>query len=136
MAAALIGGVALNYLFIEPTYTLTINELSNAAALLVMVAVAVAVAIVVDNAARRTTEAARARAEADTLTLLASSVLRGEDALPAMLERIRETFAVTGTSLLQRDEGSAGWRVIASSGETPPTSDDGASASRYPSTWS
>ena len=123
VAAALIGGVALNYLFIEPTYTLTINELSNAAALLVMVAVAVAVAIVVDNAARRTKEAARARAEADTLTLLASSVLRGEDALPAMLERIRETFAVASTSLLQRDGHADDWRMIASSGEDPPTSD-------------
>jgi two-component system sensor histidine kinase KdpD len=123
VAAALIGGVALNYLFIEPTYTLTINELSNAVALLVMVTVAVAVAIVVDNAARRTKEAARARAEADTLTLLASSVLRGEDALPAMLERIRETFAVANTSLLQRDGPAEGWRVIASSGEDPPTSD-------------
>ena len=124
VAAALIGGLALNYLFIEPTYTLTINELSNAAALLVMVAVAVAVAIVVDNAARRTKEAARARAEADTLTLLASSVLRGEDALPAMLERIRETFAVTSASLLLRDDTAAPWRVIASSGDTPPASDD------------
>ena len=120
VVAALIGGVALNYLFIEPTYTLTINELSNAAALLVMVAVAV----VVDTAARRTEEAARARAEADTLTLLASSVLRGEDALPAMLDRIRETFAVANTSLLQREEPGSKWRVIASSGDTPPSSDD------------
>ena len=124
VVAALIGGVALNYLFIEPTYTLTINELSNAAALLVMVGVAVAVAVVVDTAARRTEEAARARAEADTLTLLASSVLRGEDALPAMLDRIRETFAVANTSLLQREEPGSKWRVIASSGDTPPSSDD------------
>ena len=124
VAAALIGGLALNYLFIEPTYTLTINQLSNAAALLVMVAVAVAVSIVVDNAARRTKEAARARAEADTLTLLASSVLRGEDALPAMLERIRETFAVASASLLLRDDTAAPWRVIAASGDTPPASDD------------
>ena len=124
VAAAVIGGLALNYLFIEPTYTLTINELSNAAALLVMVAVAVAVAIVVDNAARRTKEAARARAEADTLTLLASSVLRGEDALPAMLERIRETFAVASASLLLRDDTAAPWRVIAASGDTPPATDD------------
>jgi two-component system sensor histidine kinase KdpD len=123
VAAALIGGLTLNYLFIEPTYTLTINQPSNAAALLVMVAVAVAVSIVVDNAARRTKEAARARAEADTLTLLANSVLRGEDALPAMLERIRETFTLTSTSLLQRDNPAADWRQIASSGENPPTSD-------------
>ncbi len=123
VAAALIGGLTLNYLFIEPTYTWTINQPSNAAALLLMVAVAVAVSIVVDNAARRTKEAARARAEADTLTLLANSVLRGEDALPAMLERIRETFTLTSASLLQRDNPAADWRQIASSGENPPTSD-------------
>jgi two-component system sensor histidine kinase KdpD len=125
VAAAVIAGLALNYLFIEPTRTWTINQPVNAAALLLMVAVAVAVAIVVDNAARRTKEAARARAEADTLTLFASSVLRGEDALPAMLERIRETFAVASASLLQHDAPAADWRVIASSGDTPPTSDDG-----------
>jgi len=123
VAAGLISGLALNYLFIEPTYTLTISEPSNAAALVVMVAVAVAVSVVVDNAARRTTEAARARAEADTLTLLASSVLRGEDALPAMLGRIRETFAMTSTSLLERTGPGGQWSVIASSGENPPGSD-------------
>ena len=123
VAAALIAGLALNYLFIEPTYTWTINQPSNAAALLVMVVVAVAVAIVVDNAARRTKEAARARAEADTLTLLANSVLRGEDALPAMLKRIRETFAVASASLLHRDHPSADWCVIASDGDPLPTSD-------------
>ena len=123
VAAALIGGLTLNYLFIEPTYTWTINQPSNAAALLLMVAVAVAVSIVVDNAARRTKEAARARAEADTLTLLANSVLRGEDALPAMLERIRETFTLTSASLLQRDNPASDWRQIASSGENPPTSE-------------
>ena len=102
-----------------------------------MVAVAVAVSIVVDNAARRTKEAARARAEADTLTLLANSVLRGEDALPAMLERIRETFAVTGASLLQRDDplgGLARDRLQRGDPRRPPTSR--ASASRSPSTWS
>jgi two-component system, OmpR family, sensor histidine kinase KdpD len=125
VVAALIAGLALNYLFIEPTYTWTINQPSNAAALLLMVVVAVAVAIVVDNAARRTKEAARARAEADTLTLLASSVLRGEDALPAMLKRIRETFAVASASLLQRDHAAADWRVIASDGDPVPSSDRG-----------
>ncbi len=123
VAAAVIAGLALNYLFIEPTYTWTINQPINAAALLLMVTVAVAVAIVVDTAARRTKEAARARAEADTLTLLANSVLRGEDALPAMLERIRETFAVTSASLLTREDPVAGWRVITSSGDRPPTAD-------------
>ena len=49
---------------------------------------------VVDLAARRTSEAARSSAEAETLSTLAGSLLRGEQALPALLERVQETFAV------------------------------------------
>ncbi|MGB8020237.1 MAG: sensor histidine kinase KdpD [Candidatus Nanopelagicales bacterium] len=128
LAAALWSGLALNYLFIEPKGTLTINEPGNAIALLVMIGVAIAVSIVVDNAARRSTEAARARAEADTLTLFAGSVLRGEDVLPAMLEQVRETFSMTGVSVLERTDPLGGWSVRASSGDHPPTSDrDGVS---------
>ncbi len=101
-----------------------------------MVAVAVAVSIVVDNAARRTKEAARARAEADTLTLLANSVLRGEDALPAMLERIRETFTLTSTSLLQRDNPASDWRRSHPAGRTRRPQTARESACRSPTTWS
>ena len=121
--AALIAGVALNYLFIGPTYTLTISEPSNALALLVMVATAVSVAIVVDHAARRTKEASRARAEADTLTVFAGSVLRGEDDLQALLERIAVTFHLHAAALLHRPEPRAPWTALASVGHPAPTSD-------------
>jgi len=57
---------------------------------------------VVDLAARRTTEAARAAAEAETLSTLAGSVLRGESALPALLDRVRETFGMTSATLLEK----------------------------------
>ncbi len=124
VATAIIAGVMLNYLFIPPTGTLTIAQPSNAAALLVMIGVAIAVSLVVTNSARRTAEAAQARAEADTLTLFAGSVLRGEDDLTTMLDRVRVTFQLRAAALLQRDTTLSAWQPLASSGEPVPTDDD------------
>lgn len=115
LAAAVLGGLLSNYLFVPPVGTLTIAAPRNAVALLVLVAVAVAVSAVVDRAARRSVEATRAKAEAATLTTMAGSVLRGQDAVPAMLEQLRETFAVPGVALLRRE--GEGWRCLAAAGE-------------------
>ncbi len=115
--AAVAGFLLVNWFFTPPLHTLTIAELENALALLVFVAVAVAVATVVDVAARRSSQAARARSEATTLSLLATSVLRGEDALPELLERVRETFGLSSVALLERS--GDGWVRPASAGPEP-----------------
>src|SRR4029077_16050370 len=60
------------------------------------------VSSVVDLAARRTRQAARATAESETLGMLAGTRLRGEPALPALLERVREAFGLTCVTLLER----------------------------------
>ncbi|MFB9836250.1 DUF4118 domain-containing protein [Actinoallomurus acaciae] len=117
IVAAVAGFLLLNWFFTPPLHTLTVAELENVFALLVFVAVAVAVATVVDIAARRSSQAARARSEATTLSLLATSVLRGEDALPELLERVRETFGLASVSLLER-AGDV-WERIASAGADP-----------------
>jgi two-component system sensor histidine kinase KdpD len=117
LGAAVLGSLLINYFFTPPLYTFTISEPNNALALLVFVVVAAMVSAVVDLAARRTSQASRARAEAETLSTLAGSVLRGETALPVLLERVRETFALRGVSLLERESGTAGWTVVASVGE-------------------
>ncbi|RFU37845.1 DUF4118 domain-containing protein, partial [Actinomadura logoneensis] len=108
--AAVLGFLAANWYFTPPLHTLTIAEPRNAFGLLVFVAVAVAVSSVVDLAARRTRQAARSGAEAETLSLLATSVLRGENALPALLERVRETFGVRAVALLEHT-ADGGWRT-------------------------
>jgi len=76
--------------------------------------VATLVSSTVDLAARRTRQAARAAAEARTLANLAGSVLGGEEALSEMLERVRETFALTSVTLLERTDD--GWVPVASAG--------------------
>ena len=70
---------------------------------MVFVVVAALVSSVVDLAARRTRQAARSAAESETLGTLAGSVLRGETALPALLERVREAFGLTSVTLLERE---------------------------------
>jgi two-component system sensor histidine kinase KdpD len=112
--------VLWNYYFIEPRHTLTISELDNIVALGIFVAVALSVAWVVDLAARRSAQAARSRAESETLSLLAGSVLRGERALPALLERVRETFAVDTVALLERQDDYGPWSCVDSVGEGAP----------------
>ena len=115
--AAVAGFLLVNWYFTPPLHTLTIDKLENALALIVFVAVAVAVATVVDVAARRSSQAARARSEATTLSMLATSVLRGEDALPELLERVRETFGLSSVALLERV--ADGWVRPAAAGPDP-----------------
>ncbi|MFC4530303.1 sensor histidine kinase [Sphaerisporangium dianthi] len=130
---AAVGGFALlNWYFTPPLHTLGVARPENLLALIVFVLVAATVSTVVDLAARRTREAARAGAEAEVLSTLAGHVLRGDAALPSLLGRLRETFALTSVTLLERtgppgpDRLSApqSWRIVAVSGGPPCTSPD------------
>jgi two-component system sensor histidine kinase KdpD len=136
LAAAIIASLLLNYYFAPPFHRFTIDEPENILALALFVLIAALVSRVVDEAARRNVEAARSYAEAETLSTLAGSLLRGEHALSALMERVRETFAVASVSLLRREleaPASAGadakahetggirgtWATVASVGDNP-----------------
>jgi two-component system, OmpR family, sensor histidine kinase KdpD len=130
--AAIIGSLQLNYYFIPPVHKLAIAQANNALALTVFVIVGLLVSWVVDLAARRTIQAARANAESELLTTTAGSVLRGQQGLSALLDRIREAFAMDSVTLLEcrpsedgqpadasaeRLRGTPGaWHVVASQG--------------------
>ena len=126
---ALAGSLLLNYYFTPPVYTWTVAETENLLSLLVFLVVAVAVSAVVDTAARRTREAAQASADASTLATVAGSVLRGARPLPALLERLRETFGLESVTLLERRPDAppspelphdpAAWRIAATVGGQP-----------------
>ncbi|WP_441249516.1 ATP-binding protein [Kitasatospora sp. McL0602] len=105
LLAALAASLLLNYYFIPPVHTFTVAEPNNVIALGVFAAVALTVSTVVDRAARLTTRAARATAEAETLSTLAGSVLRGAKALPALLEKTRTAFGMDSVTLLDRVAG-------------------------------
>ncbi|MEV6416079.1 DUF4118 domain-containing protein [Kribbella sp. NPDC051718] len=119
LLTAIAGTLVLNWFFTPPTRSFTITEPNNALALGIFVLIAALVSSVVDRAARRTRQAARSAAESETLATLAGSVLRGETALPALLERVREAFGMTSACLMERidtDELTETWRPLASAG--------------------
>lgn len=124
VTSAVLGFLLLNWFFTPPLHTLTIAEPENLFALLIFVLVAVMVSTVVDVAARRTREAARARADAEVLSTLAGHVLRGDSALPSLLGRLREVYGLASVTLLERD--GDGWQIVGIAGGPPATSPGGA----------
>jgi two-component system, OmpR family, sensor histidine kinase KdpD len=121
---AIVGSLLLNYYFTPPIHKFTISEANNTLALGVFVAVAIGVSSVVDIAARRTKQAARANAESELLTTTAGSVLRGQQGLSALLDRVREAFGMDSVTLLECQGQLGPWQVIASRGEPPVTRPD------------
>ncbi|MEV1198612.1 sensor histidine kinase KdpD [Microbispora rosea] len=131
VTAAVGGSLLLNYFFTPPVSRFTIADPENLLALTIYVLVAIMVSTVVDLAARRTREAARAQADAEVLSTLAGHVLRGEHALPSLLARLRETFALTSVTLLERRPDATtspdvhsepeAWRIVATAGGAPCT---------------
>jgi two-component system sensor histidine kinase KdpD len=131
---AIAGSLLLNYYFVAPVHQFTIAEANNWLALGVFVAVGLAVSWVVDTSARRSKQAARANAESELLVTTAGSILRGQGALDALLERTREAFGMRSACLLERkDVGAtstrvptANWGLVACAGDAPAQRPDAA----------
>jgi two-component system sensor histidine kinase KdpD len=133
LVEAVAGSLLLNYYFTPPIHQFTIAEANNVVALVVFVAVGVAVSWVVDLTARRSKQAARASAESELLATTAGSILRGQGAVDAILERSREAFGMRSVALLEcpsaagADPGEgearrgpvAKWNCVGSAGESP-----------------
>ncbi|MDR0283351.1 MAG: DUF4118 domain-containing protein [Propionibacteriaceae bacterium] len=118
LAAAVMSGLLLNYFFVAATGTFTIQEPSNLITLALYVLVAVLVSFVVGEASRRSRQTRRTAAESELLAAVAGSVMRGQDAVQAILERISEAFRLDGVRL------RAGDTVLGTVGEVggkPPT---------------
>ena len=133
LLAAVGGSLLLNYYFTPPVHRFTIAQANNILALIIFVAVGLVVSSVVDTAARRTKQAARSGAESELLATTAGSVLRGERALAAVLDRVREAFGMDSVTLLElQPAGSNGmharpggtaqggrWEPVGVSGSVP-----------------
>ncbi len=132
--AAVAGSLLLNYYFTPPLHEFTIEVWENALSLAAFVVVALAVSVVVDLAARRTREAARATADAEMLSNLAGTVLRGDTSANDLLERLRVTFGLESATLLERRPDAPStpglqsdpdrWRIVANVGGEPCCSPD------------
>ncbi|MFB7128875.1 ATP-binding protein [Kitasatospora sp. NPDC056273] len=124
IGSALVASSVLNYYFTPPLHTFTINEPQNIMAVAIFTIVGISVASVVDLAARRTQQAARSQTEAQTLSALAGTVLRGapngDGVLTALMEQVRETFGQESAALLERPDPLSAWAPVATAGPRPP----------------
>ncbi|WP_327748290.1 ATP-binding protein [Streptomyces europaeiscabiei] len=100
--ASVTASVLLNYWFIAPIGSFTLDDPDALLGLAVFAVVAATVAGVVDRSLRLSRRSARATAEAETMSSLAGTIVRGGATIPALLERTRETFGTDAAEL--RDE--------------------------------
>lgn len=98
--SAVVSGLLLNYFFTAPKYTFTIANPDNLITMMVMLVIAIAVAALVDSATVRRAQAQRASRDAELLALFSNAVLRGAD-VPALLERVRETYDQKAVALVR-----------------------------------
>jgi two-component system sensor histidine kinase KdpD len=119
LASAVGGSLLVNYYFVPPLYTFTIDEGENILAIAVFLVVAVVVSGFVSLASRRAAEGQRARAEAEALLRLA-----GSSPASAVLDSLCRVLGLDGAAVLHRAE--PGWLVEAASGTPVPESPEAA----------
>ncbi|MEU3861728.1 ATP-binding protein [Streptomyces sp. NPDC028722] len=119
LAAAVASDVLVNFFFVPPFHTLTVENRDLVITLTVYVVVATTVSVAVDLAARQRAAAARSGVEAALLARITEAPLE-ERPLSAVLEHVRDTFGMTGAALLERD--ADGEHPAAVVGE-PPSAD-------------
>ncbi len=101
--AAVLSGVTLDFLFVQPVDQLSIARPIHFLALALYLVNGLLVSLVVDQAARRTRAATRSAAESEVLATVAGSVLRGVDAVQAIVARTREAFGFRAVRLVSDD---------------------------------
>jgi two-component system sensor histidine kinase KdpD len=120
LAASVAAFLLANFYFIPPLHEFAIHEGKDLIALIVFLLVAGVVSGFVHVAARRSAEAARARAEAETLARLGGQLMTEEDPLPLLISTLRTTFGLSAMAVLQ--QSGDGWIVETSAGAPVPES--------------
>jgi K+-sensing histidine kinase KdpD len=98
VAAAVAADVLVNYFFIPPFHTLSVETGDNIVVLVVYVGVAVAVSLAVDLAARHRATAARRDAEAALLAGASTQPIE-QASLTRLLEQVRSTYRMVTVAL-------------------------------------
>jgi two-component system sensor histidine kinase KdpD len=113
---AISGFLLANWYFTPPYYELTISEGENLVALVIFLVVGGVVSLLVATASHRTADAARARAEAETLAALSGALSASDDPLPQLVGQVRLAFDAEGVAVLGDVDGKD-WQVLASAGD-------------------
>lgn len=120
LAAAVVSDVVVNFYFVPPYHTLTVEHREQVITLVVYVAVAITVSLAMDLAARQRAAAARTGIEAELLARISAEPVR-EGSTSALLEHVRSVLHMDTAALVETGPDSA---VVAIAGPDltgPPT---------------
>ena len=112
---ALASTAAANWYFTQPLYTLRIRDPEHLIAVSAFVSVGGLVSLLVARTARRTADAARARAETEALIDVVGADVGEHDPVGVLLSHLRITFGQIGAAIFVR-EGDRSWSVVAVDG--------------------
>jgi two-component system sensor histidine kinase KdpD len=110
LATALASDALLNWFFVPPYHTFTVEHRENVLALLIYVLVAVTVSVAVDLAARQRAAAVRSGLETRLLARITAAPV-ADQSLTRLLGHVRDTFGMRSVALVEGDE------TVASVGE-------------------
>lgn len=114
--AAVSSALTVNYFFVQPRYTLAIDDADDVIALVVFVAVGLIVGALVDRIAAQAVEANRTRAEAAILARSAALLAADPEPVDRLVAALIEAFGLTGARLVEHvPDGDD--EVVAAAGE-------------------
>ncbi|HYM16059.1 MAG TPA: ATP-binding protein [Dehalococcoidia bacterium] len=115
--AAVVANLSLNFFFVPPLHTLTVQDPENIVALLLFIVVAIIGGSLLSSAQIAAAEARRRQAETQVLLSLSRAMIgrtHPEDALAALCEEVVGALRPDGAAVLSSSGGA--WRVLASAG--------------------
>ncbi len=115
--AAVLSNLALNFFFVPPLHTLTVQDTSNIVGLLVFLVVAMIGGALLSSARKSAADSRRRQAETQVLLNLSRAMIgrtHPEDALAALCEEVVAALRPEGAAVLSATGGT--WRVLASAG--------------------
>jgi two-component system, OmpR family, sensor histidine kinase KdpD len=113
LIAALASDLVVNFYFVPPFHTLTVEHRDQVISLVVYVAVAITVSLAMDLAARQRAAAARTGVEAELLARISAEPVR-EGSTSALLDHVREVLHMDTAALVDADG-----QVVARAGRDP-----------------
>lgn len=121
LAAAVASDLVVNFFFVPPYHTLTVESEDHVITLVVYIAVAVTVSLAMDLAARQRANAVRSGVEAELLARMSAQPV-GAGSTQALLDHIRGALHMDSAAIVEH--GAGGSRVVAGAGPDltgPPT---------------
>ena len=115
IVAGLVAYLLENYYFIVPIHTLSVSRPDDFVALVAYLVFAVAASVLVSRFTRRTSEADRARAEAQILASAVVTAGSSHEGLLPLLDSLRAVFDATSVAIITRHDGA--WVSDVTSGE-------------------